>query len=338
MADQFKCEDEKPLPSEASCNASNVHEEFEPDGFSSGTAAQSPSTKLRSTHKISVTADAVGVQGSLQKKQIRLLRLWHEEFTDLGPGSRPPKEHIEALALVICAQPHLVAEFFEQGLWRLDDETGYNYDITDGDRTPSRQFRHSKQPYTLAQANSHLNAMTLASVEKYVSACRRRRSQNDGRRSVNTGPFKCTFGCGYRTKRAFDWRRHEETHEPQELWLCIICIQRDANNPFLVNRKDKFLKHTTDKHADYPLEKVLEESKVDFVPRAEWSCVYCGDENDSWDDRCRHVLAHFEDEAERGVKRPRVAMEGRGDDEPSHGDSASVGSVGSDGVDHGDPS
>lgn len=36
----------------------------------------------------------------------------------------------------------------------------------------------------------------------------------NSRISVSAGPYRCTFGCRYRTKRTFDWRHHEETHEP----------------------------------------------------------------------------------------------------------------------------
>jgi hypothetical protein len=343
MSAQIKREDEDTLALCATRNDSSLHDEVDHVEFSSRPAKQRTSTMQQSTHTKKAPTDAAIGQDLLKKKQTKFLKLWPENFNGPGFDSRPPEEYIKALAISIGAQPYSVAQYFEQGLWRLDDGTWNSDDTTDGDRTPSRQFRHTnlhREPYSLAQANSHLSATTLAFVENYVSACRRRRSQNDGRRSVNTGPFNCTFGCGYRTKRAFDWRRHEETHEPQELWLCIICIQRDANNPFLVNRKDKFLKHTTDKHADYSLEKVLEESKVDFVPRAEWSCVYCGFENDSWENRCRHVLAHFEDEAEaeaeRGKKRSREIMESD-KDEPSRESSASISNVGSDGVDHSCP-
>jgi hypothetical protein len=277
------------------------------------------------------------LQGSLTRKQKRLLRQWYEDFREPDVPPSLPEEYIKALALVIRAQPHLVARYFEYGQGRPDHNMGHIQDIADDDRAPSGFSGNTykdEEPYSLTRANNHLLSATLALVEKYVSACRRRRSQTDGRRSVNMGPFKCTFGCGYRTKRAFDWRRHEETHEPQELWLCTICTQRDTSNPFLVNRKDKFLKHASDKHAEYSAERVLDESKVAFVPRSDWSCVYCGTENDSWDDRCRHVLGHFEDEVERSMKRPRIVHEGREDDEPFHRDSASVRTVGSDGHDN----
>jgi hypothetical protein len=89
-------------------------------------------------------------------------------------------------------------------------------------------------------------------------------------------------------------------------------------NPFLVNRKDKFLKHVNDKHRDYTAEKALDDSKVAFVPSADLACPYCRAESGSWDERCRHVLGHFEDEVERGMKRVRLVREE--DDEPEGAD------------------
>lgn len=76
-----------------------------------------------------------------------------------------------------------------------------------------------------------------------------------------------------------------------------------------MNRKDKFLKHVNDKHGDRKAEQVLEQSKVDFVARANWRCGTCGEEVGVWDERCRHVIGHFEDEVERGRKGRVVSEE-----------------------------
>ena len=271
-------------------------------------------------------------RGGLAKKQKRLLRLWYEDFAQHDVTSLLLNDCMVSLAKAIQAQPELVSEYIRQRHKNIDD-IGQTIDNDHRGRISSCSTHTSEtnaESYSLTEANEHLPPTILKLVEKYVSACRRRRSQNDGRRSVNTGPYRCTFGCGYRTKRAFDWRRHEETHEPQELWLCTLCSQQDLQNPFLVNRKDKFLKHVTDKHGEWTAEQVLDMSKVAFIPRAELGCTYCGTDSGSWDERCRHVLGHFEDEVERGIKRVRVIREEQeDDDEPAHADSASVESVGS---------
>lgn len=241
----------------------------------------------------------------LSQAQQRLLRQWYQDFAHPDVAPDLPDARIASFASAIETQKELVADYIEQR--REGSDT--SYDMADVDQTFTdihRSTEPSTQPYTLSNANNHLPPLTLSLVEKYVSACRRRRSQNDGRRSVNTGPYRCTFGCGYRTKRVFDWRRHEETHEPQELWLCSICA---SDNPFLVNRKDKFLKHAADKHGGVPAEGLLEKGKVPFVPRGQLGCGVCGVESASWDERCRHVLGHFEDEVERGLKRVKIVHE-----------------------------
>jgi hypothetical protein len=269
------------------------------------------------TRRVHSTNTVQRKQTIVTKGQHRLLQQWCEEFVQ--PESMPVTldERMIALAKALEMDPKVVVDYVRQRR-RRPSARGCDLDAGQHDSDSPRsveaaQFR--TEPYTLIEANSHLSPTILPVVDRYVSTCRRRRSQNDGRRSVNTGPYRCTFGCGYRTKRAFDWRRHEETHEPQELWLCSICRHNDIHNPFLVNRKDKFLKHVTDKHADVPAETVLECSKLEFVPRAELVCSLCSEESATWDERCRHVLGHFEDQVERSMKRVKIVHEEREDEE-----------------------
>jgi hypothetical protein len=240
----------------------------------------------------------------LTHRQQRLLQHWYEDFAQSNDVNSSSDKLVDALATIVHAQKRLILEFIEikcQGKDTAEDTTETECQGSASTRsTDATELRtHS---YSLVKANNHLDPPTLVLVEKYISACRRRRSPNDGRRSVNMGPYRCTFSCGYQTKRAFDWRRHEETHEPQELWLCNLCSN---TSPFLVNRKDKFLKHIADKHAQGDAEHMLGKSKVPFVPREELGCKICGVRSGTWDERCRHVLGHYEDEVERGLKRLR---------------------------------
>jgi hypothetical protein len=100
----------------------------------------------------------------------------------------------------------------------------------------------------------------------------------------------------------FDWRRHEETHSPQELWLCHYCVQNSDQTPFLVNRRDKFLRHAKEIHKEREAEDVLDISRVDFHPEFDPHCPLCPDTTSSWEDRCKHIIAHFEDEEHGGSK------------------------------------
>lgn len=276
-----------------------------------------PSSDTTDTSKTKRTAD--DENDELATKQKRFLQLWYEDFAQLNIDSSLSSDYMTALAKVIHTEPRLVFDFIDQRRKSIH-QTGQSSGLGDNVRrlSQSSEALRGSDGSPSTEANDHLPPMTLNLVEKYVFACRRRRAQTDGRRSVNQGPFRCTFGCGYRTKRAFDWRRHEETHEPQELWLCIVC---NMNNPFLVNRKDKFLKHVSDKHRDHVAEKLLDDSKLAFVPDAVLACPICKAESDSWDERCRHVLGHFEDEVEKGMKRVRLVREEEEEPEPAHSES-----------------
>jgi len=56
---------------------------------------------------------------------------------------------------------------------------------------------------------------------------------------------------------------------------------------------------------------VLDLSRVDYRPSEELKCPMCGGRSKSWDERCRHVLGHFEEEVERGLGGGRGGKEGK---------------------------
>ncbi|KAF2709338.1 hypothetical protein K504DRAFT_345106, partial [Pleomassaria siparia CBS 279.74] len=212
----------------------------------------------------------------LTKKQKLFVRQWIENFVDRESRSFPANEEVNALATLIHSSPQIILEYIHN-----------KFALT---RTSS-----ATSGYSFKEKNRHLGA-SLDAVERYVIACHRRRAPNDGRRKINIGPYRCTYGCGYRTKRPFDWRRHEETHEPQELWLCHFCRQNEHQNPFLVNRKDKFLSHSKSAHKDWDPEQVSMMSKLDFHAKFDPKCPICPETTDSWNDRCKHIIRHFEDD------------------------------------------
>lgn len=234
----------------------------------------------------------------LRGEQKDFIRHW---FKSIAKGQEKPYlaiEEIDAFATLVKAPPQAIREYVQKKLKSTkgaENYVGLNVSEQGGIKTEGVTHQSYSQ-YTLREANKHLDDTTLDSIEKYVSASQRRRTQSDGRRSVNQGPYRCTFGCGYRTKRSFDWRRHEETHEPQELWLCHFCKQKGDINPFLVNRKDKFLQHVKDSHIGRDAEDVLEISFIDFRAKFNPQCPICPHTFQTWDERCKHVLSHFEDE------------------------------------------
>ncbi|KAF2185612.1 hypothetical protein K469DRAFT_483410, partial [Zopfia rhizophila CBS 207.26] len=233
----------------------------------------------------------------ITKKQKKFIRKWLNDFAkDQGHGFLA-REEINALATLVKGHPRPVEEYINRKLMNFAINPSSGGLAMTGSQMPSARTEiPSQSRYSLTEANSHLPQETLRLVDKYVRGYQRQRTRNDGRRTVNNGPYKCTYACGYRTKRAFDWRRHEETHEPQELWLCHFCNAKGEQNPFLVNRKDKFLKHAKDVHKQYEPETVLDMSKVDFHANFDPKCPMCPELSSSWDERCKHILQHYDDD------------------------------------------
>ncbi|KAF2471519.1 uncharacterized protein BDR25DRAFT_259910, partial [Lindgomyces ingoldianus] len=234
----------------------------------------------------------------ITSKQKRFIRKWYEDFVKGQGNAFLAYEDVIALATLVKAPPHPVNEYIHRKFISPATTHSPTHSNLQETRQPMNRMQSYYSPpnYSLKEANQHLPKEDLRLVENYVIGCQRRRAQKDGRRRVNEGPFKCTFGCGYRTKRPYDWRRHEETHEPQELWLCYLCRQKNEQNPFLVNRKDKFLKHAKDAHKQYDPEDLFGMSKVDFHAHVDPKCPLCPEDCTSWDDRCKHILAHYEDD------------------------------------------
>ena len=141
----------------------------------------------------------------------------------------------------------------------------------------------------------NISSETLQLIENHIRACNSRRRKVDDRRRANTGKYECTFNCGYRTKRAFDWKRHEESHQPQDFWLCSICNQEERTD-FLVHRTDKLRMHIQNKHASSNLEDVVKSSELAFKAGFKSQCGFCGCTFEFWEERNKHILYHFDAE------------------------------------------
>ncbi|KAF2269233.1 hypothetical protein CC78DRAFT_612685 [Lojkania enalia] len=235
----------------------------------------------------------------LTKNQKSFIRRYHE-FARTQQNSYLDRERANALSILIGVPTQTILEYSNKKImastanYRLDSANAQGNHLY-ADR---KQKRLPPSGYSITEAYKHIPPEYRTLVEKYVQAHRSRRAQSDGRRRVNDGPMKCTHGCGYRTSRSFDWRRHEQTHQPQELWLCHRCCQNGETNPFLVNRKDKLLKHAKEAHKGWDPSELLERSKLDFHADYNPQCPECPEICDSsWDDWCKHVLGHYEDAA-----------------------------------------
>ena len=273
-------------------------------------------TEVQHEERPDLPDDSMPSNEVLDSNQRHFVRQWYTTFAKERPTSMLSDDSMSALATLIQAHPQLVVDYITS---LCPDDSPPNQLAKTEQSSPILASEYlssrSQKPYFFSAANEHLPQATLDLVNKFITSCHRTRPRTDRRRSVNSGPYRCTFGCGYHTKRTFDWRRHEETHEPQELWLCTLCQKHSSTRddggetdstrrePFLVSRKDKFLRHARECHTDWVAERVLELSRVDYRPRGGLNCPTCGVKSRSWDERCRHVLGHFEDEIEQGLKR-----------------------------------
>ena len=231
----------------------------------------------------------------LTKKQKKTIRNWYKDHATSEGNDYVSREVVGALATLIKAPPDTIWQWMSKRFFdttqrrsakdvpvpRVRSQTDHGSPVSNG-------------PYSLAGANSHLSSDVLELIEKYVRPSHRRRTQSDGRRRINKGPYACTFGCGYQTKRTFDWRRHEETHQPQRLWLCHACREPPCRNPFLVNRSDKLLQHIKDSHKGSDAESVLEASDLKFRADFVRKCHLCEEQFGNWDERCKHILRHYD--------------------------------------------
>lgn len=228
---------------------------------------------------------------SLNDNQRHLLMRWQLDLGKRSPSSHLSADILNAWSIILEAPAYAIDKYLSSAQHDAFFEGQHRPDDTP--RSPSPQATPLQS--SLAKLNPSLDSSTIAQIESYILSARRERCRTDGRRRVNQGHLECTFKCGYRTKRAYDWRRHEETHEPQELWACHLCRQDDDQKLFLVNRKDKLQKHARAMHPQCNVDELIRDSQIQLPQNLfDSKCGSCGERFDSWEKRCRHLVTHFE--------------------------------------------
>jgi hypothetical protein len=280
------------------------------DGIESLPAGSAPDNERKETND-HTSAQEMTLESLTAEQQV-FVRQWYETLAQSESIPTLSIENLNALATLTQTLPQVVFDYLKNTYPSISGTTSVTNVPPKDTQNNQAQPRApaSSTPPPLMTANTHLHPKTLTLVHKFLQTCRRTRPRTDGRRSVNSGPYRCTFGCNYTTRRVFDWRRHEETHEPQELWLCTLCSHANTmGNIFLVSRKDKFLRHARELHGEWKAEKVLKLSRVDFrASNQGWTCVKarCGWMGGDWDERCRHVVGHFDDEVMEQRRRANI--------------------------------
>lgn len=117
--------------------------------------------------------------------------------------------------------------------------------------------------------------------------------KSNGHRTNQSGPYACTLGCGYRSKRHKDLIRHEQIVYPQQFWFCFMC--GDPAKPtakHVYTRDDKIHHHIKTFHRGVLAAKQCEVTGVrSLFPE---QCAICLHHPQSWDERCKHVRWHHE--------------------------------------------
>ena len=124
------------------------------------------------------------------------------------------------------------------------------------------------------------------------------------------GKWKCTLGCGWSHRDKGNWKRHERTHYPPEIWLCNHpdCLNKNhqARASF---RKDLAKRHFKSKH-----NQELKDSEIEIyrkvVPDSLFprSCCFqnCDHSFATFDDRSSHIETHLQ--REDRIDKNRIAI------------------------------
>ena len=164
-----------------------------------------------------------------------------------------------------------------------------------------------------AQINCHIAAFQVfQDVRSRRSGCVNDKSPPPG------GMYQCTIGrgCSQSFKRKGDWKRHENTHYPQEVWLCEYQACASSPKPFL--REEHFSKHFARTHPGTDSTTGKPDNFRHEVPGSQWPrrCPFQACENSSFltfDDRLEHI-------AKKHVKKNNEVSVGNEDGGRGNGD------------------
>ncbi|KAK4541064.1 hypothetical protein LTR36_008289 [Oleoguttula mirabilis] len=117
------------------------------------------------------------------------------------------------------------------------------------------------------------------------------------------GKLKCTWGCSFSHPRRYEWERHEELRQPQNFWVCDICVDtKEDRCVFISQRQDKFFDHAKTSHSHGDRNRLAARSKVDYYAGFDQTCTFrsgfssdmCGHVfTGSWKERNDHWITHF---------------------------------------------
>ena len=109
--------------------------------------------------------------------------------------------------------------------------------------------------------------------------------------------FPCTHGHAKMFGSKSMWKRHEETHCRQRMWLCKYDrCQSKPEDERSYSRPEHLRDHLSQKHPNVPYSKSkISSCALDLSPEFDRRCLFrvCGVTFDDWKSRCDHLADHF---------------------------------------------
>ncbi|ERF72009.1 hypothetical protein EPUS_09390 [Endocarpon pusillum Z07020] len=132
----------------------------------------------------------------------------------------------------------------------------------------------------------------LTVIEKYLAKSPNR-CHSSRQPKIAGQTYPCTSICGRSFSRPGCWEKHEELNQPQQFYICCLCRTQSTSEPFIHHRKDRLEYHMKGAHPDAESH-LVNQSLVEYPPRFQERCGFCGFSFGSWKERCVHVRAHFD--------------------------------------------
>jgi hypothetical protein len=156
------------------------------------------------------------------------------------------------------------------------------------------KFWHTTIPQAGIKITSKLKDLIERAISKAGKGCSAIK-----KKETNEGNQQCIYrpSCRPRFIDFYNWQRHIEISQPQNIWFCRRCGNIEhptAKN--LLTRKDKFLNHLRKCHTDWDNPEALMACKISYDAPFKKRCGFCGRNEflaTSFEHRLRHIMGHF---------------------------------------------
>jgi serine/threonine protein kinase len=132
--------------------------------------------------------------------------------------------------------------------------------------------------------------------------CKSKRKANDGKQK-GAPKYCCARQCGFTCQYPCELKKHDEINQPQEIYVCIVCVQHNGPKLYATHRDASLRGHIKRRHHSFQ-EIFVEKSLTDVQGKIN-DCEICEREGNSTkkfqslEERHKHILTHaYEDATE----------------------------------------